>query len=171
MSGGEKDTKGGKGKGGTGKGGKGKGGKKEKYAKWQKDGQKVIQAVDSWLTKHTYVEGTASLKSGTYVDIGIKNGASLTLGEYQQSGYLWSNQDGLQKDETHKWVMGGSYFSGANFSYDDKNKVSTVSMGYGLFIIENTGTTYFIGFNPNISFGIGIGGEAGGKVGLTFDAK
>jgi uncharacterized protein RhaS with RHS repeats len=157
---------------GKGKGGKGgKGGKTNKtnFAPWQRNGQKVIHAVDSWLANHTYVEGSASAKIGSYVDIGLKKGASVTLGEYEQSGYSWSNQNGSQKERSKKLVAGVSWFDGADISYDVQKQQTTVSFGYGTFVIEKTGTTYFIGLNPNISFGIGMGYEAGFKVGVQVD--
>ncbi|KRB56692.1 DUF6443 domain-containing protein [Flavobacterium sp. Root186] len=167
ISGGEKEIKSGSGKGEKRKGGKGKSGKKEKYAPWQKKGQKVIKALDTWLADHTYVQASTSLKIGTYYDVGLKHTARVTIGEYNEWGYSWSNQEGLDKIKTHKIVVGGGAEGGAQYTYDKKEGHS-FSAGYGIISYEKSEDSQFIGINVNYSQGIGIGGEGGFKIGIKF---
>ncbi|MEO0038648.1 MAG: hypothetical protein RIQ59_1859 [Bacteroidota bacterium] len=141
--------------------------KKNNYAQWQINGQKIIKNIDNWLYNHTYIQGLTSLKIGTYYDVGLKHTARVTLGEYNEWGYSWSNQDGFDKVKTHKIVAGGGMEGGAQYTYDKKEGHS-VSIGYGIFSYEISEDSQFVGININYSQGIGVGGEGGFKIGIKF---
>ena len=141
--------------------------KKNNFAQWQRNGQKVIKYLDNWFYKHTYVESSASAKIGTYYDVGLKHTARVTLGEYNEWGYSWSNQEGFNNVRTHKMVAGVGMEGGAQYTYDKKEGHS-VSIGYGIFSYEISEDSQFIGINLNYSQGIGIGGEGGFKIGIKF---
>jgi hypothetical protein len=149
------------------KGKKGKNGKKANYAQWQLKGQKVIKKVDNWLADHTYAQASTSFKIGSYYDVGLKHTARVTLGEYKERGYSWSNQEGFGQIETHKIVAGGGMEGGAQYTYDEKEGHS-ISVGYGILSFEVTENSQFFGINLNYSQGIGIGGEGGIKIGIKF---
>ena len=99
--------------------------------------------------------------------MGLKHTARATLGEYNEWGYSWSNQDGLNKFNTQKIVAGGGLEGGAQYNYDKKEGHSA-SIGYGIFSYEISEDSQFIGVNVNYSQGIGIGGEGGFKIGVKF---
>lgn len=118
--------------------------------------------------KYTYVEGTATLKVGTYIDVGLKHTGRASLGNYDESGYSWSNQEGFTDINTNKFVVGVGMEGGAQYTYDTTKREHSGSIGYGIFSVESNGKSTFIGININLSGGIGIGGEAGFKLGLKF---
>jgi RHS repeat-associated protein len=43
----------------------------------------------SWFFANQYFAGEASLKAGTFVDVGIRKIFQVTLGEYTEKGYKW----------------------------------------------------------------------------------
>ena len=57
---------------------------------------------------------------------------------------------------------------GGQYTYDRINDTHSVSIGYGIFAIEKSGNSTFIGVDINFCAGIGIGGEAGVKWGIKF---
>lgn len=58
---------------------------------------------------------------------------------------------------------------GGGYSYDGENKTNQVYIGVLTFGIEVSRNNIFVGWNPNLNLGIGIGGEFGFKAGLNFE--
>ena len=52
---------------------------------------------------------------------------------------------------------------------DDENETNIVYVGVLTFGIEVSRNNIFVGWNPNLNLGIGIGGELGFKAGLNFE--
>jgi len=58
---------------------------------------------------------------------------------------------------------------GGGYSYDGENKTNQVYIGVLTIGIEVSRNNIFVGWNPNLNLGIGIGGEFGFKAGLSFE--
>ena len=137
------------------------------YSPWQVEFQKGI----NWIGEHFVAEGTAALKHGSYFSILLKNGIGATFGAYTENRYTLSYNDSPKVNETNKFDISGSYGVGAGYSYDDEDKSSQISFGVLTFGVEITKSNIFMGWNPNINLGIGIGGELGFKTGLNFQTN
>ncbi len=150
-------------------GGGPKKGKKPKYAVWQQKGQKIIKQIDKLYEKHVVAEVKGTLKVGTYVDVGGKNLAKVSIGEFRESGYSWTNSEGVKEVDTKKFVAGFAFVGGVQVDYDYKEKKTTTTVGFGIISYEESSDgAIFLGINQNYSFGIGIGGEGGYKIGIKF---
>ena len=143
--------------------------KKTNYAQWQKEGQKLFKKIEDLYNKYIYAEVSAVAKVGTYIDVGLKHVGRLTAGNYNEKGIFWSNRDGLNSNyEGEKYVAGIALTAGAQYTCDVPAKQNSLSAGYGIFAVDLSPQSTFIGVNFNLSGGVGIGGETGFKLGIKF---
>ena len=134
------------------------------YSPWQVEAQKGI----NWIGDHFVAEGTAAVKHGSYFSILLKNGIGATFGTYTENRYTVSYNASPKISEAKKFDISASYGIGAGYNYNDENRSNQVSFGILTFGVEISKSNIFVGWNPNINLGIGIGGELGFKSGLNF---
>jgi hypothetical protein len=131
-------------------------------------------SYDSWFFTNQYFAGEASLKVGTFVDLGIRKIAGITLGEYTEVGYkseFYNYENKISEFKNHYFEAAAAFFIGAVIKYDlNKGWVDSFSLSeYWIGLEFSRLSTYkwqvFIGFETGISGGLNLGGAVSVKAG------
>ena len=129
----------------------------------------VMDKTANFFKEHFYAEGTVAAKHGMYASVILKNGLGLTLGEYSENRITYStdNIHHLKFSDTRKFEASAAFEAGGGYSYDIENNTNQITVGAYTFGAEITKNNIFVGWTPNINLGIGVGGEAGLKIGFN----
>ncbi|WP_187478181.1 hypothetical protein [Amniculibacterium sp. G2-70] len=137
---------------------------KNQQGKWQDP--EWARSFDKWMGEHFYAEASGALRHGTYADLMLKNGLGFSIGAYHEDSVTISG--GVKTDKTTKYTAGIAYGVGIKWTYDVYSEANQISIGAATFTADITRNNIFVGWNPNLSVGLGLGGEGGFKIGLNF---
>jgi RHS repeat-associated protein len=134
------------------------------------DGGPLLKDPISELTdEYGVLEFTTLFKHGPFFDIGMKNLGSISAGFVNEEGYIYT-KDGKKRVFNQKIILGASKEAGWLFTYNLREKELSASVGAYTYCIEITSKgNFFIGSNPSLSIGAGVGFEAGVKMGYQFN--
>jgi len=146
----------------------------------------VSDAINNGLNiflDHLYMELSGEVNMGSYIDIGLKNGVELNIGERSTiSDFSYIKDSGknladFQKDtyergEKGAYKIGGAYGVGVSYGITNEGEssitVGILGFGYTRTWGGNTPAYNYIGLDTGASVGLGFGGAINIKTGIKW---
>ncbi|WP_236590814.1 RHS repeat-associated core domain-containing protein [Chryseobacterium indologenes] len=143
----------------------------------------INKGLEHFLTNLLYMEFSGEFNTGSYFDVGLKNGVELDIGERStiaDFSYIKDAGKSLGDYEVNSYsrgdkggyTFGGAYGLSVKYSRDneDRNSITLGAALFGWTINWGAGKpiSNFVGLDTGVSAGLGMGGSINIKTGIKW---